>query len=182
MRGLEKNLVILDRMAYNRNQEYIKELIIVSVLGFGNGWVDVRMNTGPAVRRIGGTISWRYNNPGNIKFGAYARSSGAVGRGWGGHAVYPTYEIGKIAKKNLLFTPIRKYYNLSLSKALSYYAPVNDPHARNRPDLYARFIMNRTPGVTLDTILREFSPLQQNQMLTAMEQFEGFKEGTTQKL
>lgn len=185
MRGMEKGLVILDKVQYQKKKQYIKTHEIEKVLKWGSGWIDVLMNDGHAYRRIGGTISWRYNNPGNVKYGRYARSHGAVGRGWGGqggHAVFPTYEVGKIAKKTLLFTPIRKYYDLSLKRALSYYAPVSDPDANNRPDIYARYIVRRVDGVTLNTKLRDFNNTQQDQMLHAMERFEGFKPGRIERV
>lgn len=185
MRGTEKNLVILDRISYNQEKQYIKEPAITKVLDFGNGWINVLMNDGHEYHRVGGSLSWRYNNPGNIKFGSYARSQGAIGRGWGGqggHAVFPTYKIGAMAKKTLLFTPIRKYYNMTLSEAISYYAPSSDPNANNRPDIYARFILKRVPGVTLNTTLKNFNELQQDQMLMAMEKFEGFKIGKIERI
>lgn len=176
-RGLEKDLVILDKGAYRSDSGYTLEPAIVSVIQWGTGWIDVRMNDGHSYKRMGGTLSWRYNNPGNIKFGKFARASGAIGRGWGshgGHAVFPTYAVGHAAKKKLLFTPVRKYYNYTLRDAISLYAPASD---NNRPDIYARFIMRATPGVTLSTRLKDFNHIQQEQMLRAMERFEGWKPG-----
>ena len=179
MRGLERNIVILDRRNYNRNKEYIKNPTIMHIVRFGNGWIEVKMDNGFVYRRSGGTLSWRYNNPGNIKYGQFSRIHKAIGRGWGGHAVFPTYEIGKWAKKQLLFTPIRRYYNLSVSEAMTYYAPRGD---NNRPDIYARYIVNRVPGITLRTKLREMNEVQQEQMLLAMERFEGYKVGRIDRL
>ena len=182
MRGLERDLVIIDRKDYTENKRYIKFPDIVSVISYGNGWLDIQMSDGFAYRRSGGTLSWRYNNPGNIKYGNFARSHKAVGRGWAKHAVFPSYNVGRWAKKQLLFTPVRKYYNYSLRDAIALYAPRSDRNARNRPDIYARFILNRTPGVTLNTRLRNFNEDQQNRMLMAMEQFEGFKPGRIDRI
>jgi len=182
MRGLERDLVIIDRKDYNENRRYIKNPVIEQVVRWGNGWIDVRMSDGFVYRRTGGTLSWRYNNPGNIKYGKFARSHKAVGRGWGshgGHAVFPDYKTGRWAKKVLLFTPVRKYYNLTIREALSYYAPRGD---NNNPDRYARFIVNRTQGVSLETRLRNMNDMQQEQMLTAMEKFEGWKPGKITRL
>jgi hypothetical protein len=181
-RGLEKNLVILDRTDYNVNKRYIKQPEIVNIVRFGSGWIDVTMNDGFIYRRSGGTIGWRYCNPGNIKYGEFARTHRSIGKGWGGHAVFPTYEIGKWAKKQLLFTPIRKYYNLKLIDAMSYYAPVNDPRASNQPRVYARFIVNRVDGISLNTRLRDMNEHQQEQMLRAMEIFEGYRVGRIERI
>lgn len=180
MRGLEKNLVILDRKDYNLNRKYIKNPAITRVMNYGNGWIDVEMSDGFIYRRTGGTISWRYNNPGNIKFGQFARMHKAVGPGWGKHAVFPTYEIGKWAKKQLLFTPIRRYYNLSIAETMKYYAPVGD--GQNNPAIYSRYVVNRVNGVTLDTKLRDMTPTQQDQMLVAMERFEGWRPGKVTRI
>lgn len=183
MRGNEKGLVILNKNSFLEKTNI--EPAISKVLDYGNGWITVLMNDGHTYRRTGGTLSWRYNNPGNIKYGSYARSKGSVGRGWGGqggHAVFPTYQIGKKAKKDLLFTPIRKYYNYTLLDAISLYAPSNDPNANNKPHIYARYIMKRTPGVTLSTRLKDFTLEQQEAMLYAMEKFEGFKIGKVTRL
>ena len=179
MRGLERNLVILDRRDYNVNKRYIKVPSIVRIVRYGNGWIEVKMDDGFVYRRSGGTVSWRYNNPGNIKIGKLSRMHKAVGKGWGGHAVFPTYEIGKWAKKQLLFTPIRRYYNMRVREAMSLYAPRSD---NNRPDIYARYIVARVPGISLDTRLRDLSETQQNQMLHAMERFEGYRPGRIDRL
>ena len=182
MRGLEKGLVILDGKDYNENRRYIKNPIITQVIQWGNGWIDVRMSDGFIYRRIGGTLSWRYNNPGNIKYGKFARAHRAVGRGWGsqgGHAVFPDYQTGRYAKKVLLFTPIRKYYDMTVLQALNLYAPASD---NNNPLRYARFIVNGTPGITLETRLRDMNDMQQEKMLSAMERFEGWKPGKIQRL
>lgn len=179
MRGTEKGLVILDRDAFVRTQrqQHYDEPRIVKVISYGNGWINVRMSDGYAYRRSGGTLSWRYNNPGNIKYGRFARSNGAIGRGWGshgGHAVFPTMQAGREAKRILLFTPIRKYYNLTLRDALSYYAPRSDG---NRPDVYARYVAKRTPGISIYTRLRDMDRNQQEHVLNAMQQFEGYRPG-----
>jgi len=71
---------------------------------------------------------------------------------------------------------------MKLRDAISLYAPRSDRNARNRPDIYARFILNRTDGVSLNTRLREFNEEQQIQMLVAMEQFEGFKSGRMDRI
>ena len=179
---MEKGLVIIDRKDYNVNKRFIKDPKIIKVLRYGNGWIEVRMTNGFAYRRSGGTLSWRYCHPGNIKYGRFARAHGAIGRGWGrhgGHAVFPTHSIGRHAQRQLLFTPVRKYYNMSLIDALSLYAPVSD---NNRPDIYSRFILRRIPGVTFNTRLRDFNREQQGQMLAAMQQFEGHKAGRIERI
>ena len=180
MRGTEKDLVIIDREDYIQNRRYIKNPTIVKVLRFGRGWIDVRMSNGFEYKRSGGSIAWRYCNPGNIKWGKFARTHGAIGKGWGRHSVFPSYEIGRLAKKTLLFTPIRKYYNLSVREALGYYAPFGD--WKNNPNIYTRFVVARVKGITAKTKLKHFSDSQQEQMWNAMQRFEGFKTGKIMRI
>lgn len=51
-----------------------------------------------------GSISYEQNNPGNLKWGAFAKSMGATGPGRGGHAIFPSYEAGRAALKQLIET------------------------------------------------------------------------------
>lgn len=54
--------------------------------------------------RAGGDRSWRINNPGNIKIGAFARANGAIGRD-GQYAIFPDTFTGTNALMALLKTP-----------------------------------------------------------------------------
>ncbi|UXN69610.1 hypothetical protein N8A98_20695 [Devosia neptuniae] len=71
-----------------------------------------------------GSRNWRNNNPGNIEFGDFAKSHGAVGTD-GRFAVFPTYEAGRAAKQSLLFTS-PGYAGMSIEQAISRYAPASD--------------------------------------------------------
>jgi hypothetical protein len=66
-----------------------------------------------------GSISYTQNNPGNIKWGAFAQSMGATGPGRGGHAIFPSYEAGRAALKRLIET---KGAGQSLSQISRWYA------------------------------------------------------------
>jgi len=178
MRGMEKDLVIIDRRDYLQNKRWMEPEILF-VVRAGTGWIDVRMTDGLVYRREGGSLSWRYNNPGNIKFGKFARTHRAVGQGWEGHSVFPTYTLGRRAKYDLLFSPRKKYYKLSIRDAMRYYAPRSD---QNRPDIYARFVANKIPGATVHTKLRDLNSDQREILLGAMQKFEGFRSGVVRIL
>lgn len=68
----------------------------------------------------GGSASWRNNNPGNIKFNAFAKQYGAVqgsaATDGGYFAAFPTEETGLKAQRDLLKNP--NYTKLSLNDAL----------------------------------------------------------------
>lgn len=169
-RGLEKGLVIIDKPRFEPD--------ITKIIQFGNGWIDVQMSDGYAYRRSEGTISWRYNNPGNLKFGPFAREHGAVGPGWGGHSVFPNYSVGSHAKKELLFSPRKKYHRLTITEALAYYAPAYDG---NNPDKYANYISSKI-GVPASTNLFKLTEEQRVAMLRFMEIYEGFKVGKVERI
>jgi len=125
--------------------------------------------------RKGGTISWRNNNPGNIRPGDFATKHGAIGQS-GGFAVFPTVEAGEKARKDLLFETA-SYKYLTIAQAISKYAPPNENPT-------ATYIANvsRSVGVSPDTKLSDLNPAQQDKMLASMKQIEGWREGRVEKL
>lgn len=70
--------------------------------------------------RIGGSLSWRHNNPGNIKMGAFAKQYGAIigqkATDGGSFAVFPDMETGWQAMRDLLATS--GYKNLTVEQAM----------------------------------------------------------------
>lgn len=148
----------------------------VQILSFNSESLKLLGNDGVAYSRTGGTLAWRNLNPGNLKYGNFARSYGALGKGWGGHAVFPTFEAGNYAMEMLLFGGSTVYVNMSILNAIRRYAPSDDPRARNYPDQYANFVAQRT-GVSVNTVLGELGPEHRQRMLAAMRTFEGFREG-----
>lgn len=49
-----------------------------------------------------GTRAWKNNNPGNLKYGPFARSMGATGRDDQNHAIFPTVVHGRKALRKLI--------------------------------------------------------------------------------
>ena len=76
---------------------------IAAVVRGGSGFTDVQTADGQTQRRIG-VRNWRNNNPGNLEYGPFAKSKGAIGTG-GRFAVFATLEDGLRAKKDLVFGP-----------------------------------------------------------------------------
>ena len=159
MRGLEE-----------KNDTYEK------IVGFGRGYVIVIMASGHKIKYYNGTLSWRNNNPGNLKYGPFAKARGALGSGSGGHAIFPTYWVGRAAMKDLLFGKDSNYINLTLEKAIARYAPSSDRKARNRPKTYARFLSRET-GVPMNKVLADCTEEEKEKLLKKMIVYEGFKVG-----
>lgn len=146
---------------------------IVSVDKFGSGWIIVNLSNHRKVKRTGGTIAWRYNNPGNLKNGPFAQSCGAVGYGHATLVVFPDYRTGHNAMKRLLFSGERPYVNLSIHDAIHKYAP---PEDNNDSIAYATTVANAV-GVSLDTVLKTLSEKQRDMMIEAMKRVEAYKIG-----
>lgn len=164
------------------NREIVREMFaIYEVISFKAGYLKFKTASGDTYERKGGTIAWRNNNPGNIKWGLFAKSVKAIAEGHGGHAIFATYADGVAAQKNLLFTDVRGYNKLSIKAAIAKYAPVSDPAFKNEPDKYAKFIAFNL-NVPTSTILSDLSDEQQTEMIKIMSQYEGWKEGTTTKV
>lgn len=153
-----------------------KTNVYSKILKFGPGFIDILMETGYKVRYSGGTLAWRHNNPGNLKFGNFAKKYGSIGVGGGGHAVFPTYEVGKKAMIALLFSECGSYEKLTVSRAIARYAPVSDRKARNQPAKYAAWVAKKT-GISVSTVLNTMSEEQRSDFVDAMIIYEGFKEG-----
>ena len=142
---------------------------IVSVQDAGKGWTTVRYADGRVEKRSG-MRGWRNNNPGNIEFGPFARSQGAVGTD-GRFAVFPTYESGRNAKAALVFDS-KGYRNKSIKQAIARYAPAFE----NDTASYARRVANAI-GVSVDTKVSSLTPAQRSVMLDAMQSVEGYRSG-----
>ena len=138
-------------------------------LGAGSGSSADAASSGPAVpgdRRMGGSRSWRNNNPGNIEYGAFARSMGATGTD-GRFAVFPDYKAGRNAQEKLLFEG-QNYKNLTLAQAIRRWAPASE----NNVPAYIKAM-----GADPNTRMQDFSPSQRSTLLDAMQRHEGWKPG-----
>jgi len=131
-------------------------------------------------KRIGGTISWRTNNPGNISHGDLAKEFGAIGT-WKnangdtqqqttGIAIMPSLEAGIKLQMALWRRP--KYNNYSIGHGVSRWTG-NNQHPNSQ---YARDLA-RAAGVTPNTRVSELTDDQLKNMVKQQAQWEGFKVG-----
>lgn len=51
-----------------------------------------------------GNLAWKNHNPGNLKYGPFARSMGAIGEDEQGHAIFTSVRKGRAALRKLLTT------------------------------------------------------------------------------
>jgi uncharacterized protein (TIGR02594 family) len=152
--------------------------------------VDYAASDGSHLLRTGGTIAWRFNNPGNLRPAkAGVPIYGAIGVGKtrtnGEFLIFSSYAEGRTQKKALLR---RKYNERTIYTMLAGipdkngklhggYAPAND---HNDPQSYAEDIS--TPlGLPTTTTLSDLSDAQLETMLDAMEKKEGFHSQKTSR-
>ena len=113
-----------------------------------------------------GSLSWRNNNPGNLRFGAFARRHGATHES-GGFAVFPNYQTGFNALVALLRT--KTYRDLTLYDAIHRYAPTSENHTEN----YINFLEKETRK-SRDILLRDINT---EHLARAIQKFEGWIPG-----
>lgn len=130
----------------------------------------IPLKDGATEVREGGTISWRNNNPGNLRYTDFTKKMGAIGQA-GGFAVFPTMESGENARKELLFGNTT-YKNLNVRQAITKYAPPNE----NNTEDYIKKVTTAI-GVPDSTPISSLTEEQKKKWLKASEKAEGFTPG-----
>lgn len=129
--------------------------------------VEYVAENGDHLLRSGGTIAWRFNNPGNLRPGPkYTLHIGQGTTKSGVFLIFPTVEAGRAEKKGLL---LRKYKNDSVAQMMELYAP----RTENDTDKYLDYITTQS-GVGKDAIVGELSEAELGALMQAMERYEGF--------
>lgn len=142
---------------------------IARVVEAGPGYLVVERPNG-AVQKLQGSRNWRNNNPGNLEYGNYAISMGAIGTD-GRFAVFPSYATGKAAKEKLIFEG-SNYRGLTLTQMITRYAPPSE----NNTAWYQSIVMAAVGGI--NKLMSQYTSTERNRILSAMEKVEGFKPGT----
>ena len=132
---------------------------------------------GITVRRTGGSRAWRNNNPGNIVYGEFARSAGAIGYagniGNGHFAVFPDQDTGMNAVRRLLRT--EKYQRQTVAGAISTWCPDSSSRAY-------RQMVNQITGIGLNTPMSQLNDAQIEAIAQAIYTVEGWTVGTEQRV
>lgn len=131
----------------------------------GGGWTRVETTDGRSLT-VKGDRAMRNNNPGNIEYGNFAKSHGAIGTD-GRFAVFPDRQTGIKAQSSLLFDK-PSYRGLTLAQAISRYAP----EFENNTKAYAATVA-AVAGVSLDTKMEDIPADKRTAVLEAMHGVEG---------
>ena len=148
-------------MATGHNAGVAPESMLPSMGGAGRS-----VTVGDTVRT--GTHAWRDNNQGNIKYGEFAKSHGAIGEDKG-FAVFPNAEAGEAAQQKLLFGT-KGFKNKTLTEAIAKYAPASE----NNVPAYQQAVLSK---VGVNKKMSEYTPTEQKIITDAMKVHEGYKEG-----
>lgn len=135
------------------------------VNGGGAGWTSVTTPDGRSLT-VYGDRAMRNNNPGNIEYGGYARSQGAIGTD-NRFAVFPDRVTGTKAQAGLIFDS-KGYRNLSLREAIAKYAPSFE----NNTARYAATV-SAVSGISLDTKMKDIPADKRMAVVGAMQAVEG---------
>ncbi|WP_265464966.1 LysM peptidoglycan-binding domain-containing protein [Acinetobacter entericus] len=126
-------------------------------------------DSGNVLLRSGGTIAWRFNNPGNMRPKSNGLYPGQIGVGdtkSGKFAIFDSYIAGRNEKKALLR---RKYNEFSLKEAIYIYAPPNE----NNTEAYIDFLVKKT-SIQRSTKLSSLNDSALDKLMDAMQEKEGF--------
>ncbi|MRH01954.1 peptidoglycan-binding protein [Xanthomonas sontii] len=157
----------------------------------------VEMDDGSTVSRSGGSVSWRNNNPGNLKFefagsadktvnnprtreqaleSAQDRYRGVVGLDQWGNAVFESYEAGRAAKIQLLE---RRFGNDTVEQMLPRYSKADySGTTHHREQAATIFAEGDRQGVDLrNKTVAQMSEREREALADGIRRFEGWRAG-----
>ena len=140
--------------------------------------VEYESSSGTRLLKTGGSLNWRFNNPGNLI--SVKNQQGKIGVGVvynpdeHSFAIFSSIESGENAKRSLLK---RKYKDYTIPEMMKKYAPGNDG---NNPEAYANFIMSES-GVVEGEKVGDLGDVKFNKVIQAISQKEGGMKSGTEK-
>lgn len=144
----------------------------VTAINSSVGEITYTAADGSKYTHVGGSLTWRANNPGALRNSEFTRRMGSIGVTINGFAIFPNPEVGRNA--NIALLKNSEYQNRTLAQAIARYAPSSDG---NNPTSYAARLA-RAIGVTTDTYLRDMSDIQIQRMAEGIRRIEGWREGS----
>lgn len=138
--------------------------------------VEYESSNGTRLLKTGGSLNWRFNNPGNLI--SVKNQQGKIGIGVvynpdkHSFAIFSSIEAGDNAKRSLLK---RKYKDFTIPEMMKKYAPGDDG---NNPEAYANFIMSES-GVAQGEKVGDLDDSKFSKVIKAISKKEGgLKPGT----
>ncbi|KLD71529.1 C40 family peptidase [Xanthomonas pisi] len=162
----------------------------------------LEMDDGSVITRSGGTVSWRNNNPGNLKFefagsadttvhnprtreqaldAAQNRYQGVVGLDQWGNAVFESYEAGRAAKIQLLE---RRFAEKTVEEMLPSYSTADySGKTHHKEQAAAIFAEGDRHGVDLrEKTVGQMSVREREVLADGIRRFEGWRAGEVETI
>ena len=160
----------IDSVAVYRFKEQLETVHprVIEAFRTENGVRYVFAN-GEIVERSGGTIAWRNNNPGCIRYSGNSIRMGAIGKA-NNFAIFPDEQTGMRAIRTLLLSDA--YCNLNIIDAITKYAP---PH-ENDTESYIRKLC-RIVGVPRTMKICDLDAEQMDCVVNTIRRLEGWVPG-----
>lgn len=140
--------------------------------------VEYESSNGTRLLKTGGSLNWRFNNPGNLI--SVKNQQGKIGIGVvynpdkHSFAIFSSIEAGDNAKRSLLKI---KYKDFTIPEMMKKYAPGNDG---NNPEAYANFIMSES-GVAQGEKVGDLDDSKFSKVIKAISKKEGGLKSGTEK-
>jgi len=117
--------------------------------------------------RTGGSIGWRYNNPGKLLYDNFAKTHKAIGQD-GTLAIFASYDDGMAALESYLFESDFGYKDKTVEEAIKKYAPSKDGYNDTR---YLAYVLAHTK-VKAKTVLSTMTVDDRADFLTALRDYD----------
>ncbi len=130
-----------------------------TVIEYSDGTVEIRS---------GGTVSWRNNNPGNLRNYSFSQRHGSIGQAHK-FAVFPNEDTGQRAMLGLLKSP--QYKSRTLAEAITNW------HNPRVPNLEYVANVSKLIGIAPTTPLWTLSHSQFESLAAAIRRMEGWRVG-----
>lgn len=157
--------------AYSNSTQAVQTAMGLSPVSVNSGLVrKIDNGDGTSQVREGGSRAWRNNNPGNLRFGDFAKRKGAIGADAQGFAIFKDRASGESAQRDLLKGT---YGDNSISQMMERYAP----RSENDTDGYIKMVAKAT-GLSPDARISDMNEEQFSSLVAAMQKKEGWKEGS----
>jgi hypothetical protein len=118
----------------------------------------------------GGSVAWRNNNPGNLKYGPLAIANGAIGEDANHFAIFPSYDAGLQALRQVV---TKTYAGATINSMMNSYAP---PSENNTATYIAT--LTQQLGVPGTTAISALSQAQLDILIHGIAKVEGTLPGT----
>jgi hypothetical protein len=146
-----------DRAAGHHHRPHVKEPADAFLTPYDRRLTDTPHEKEPAVAHEGTSRAFKNRNPGNIKYGQFAKDFGATGKDEKGFAIFPSNAAGEKAQRALWNTS--GYSDLTIGDALSQWSAGG---------------YRGLPGFDSSKRWGDLSPDQQQNLLNAQREREGW--------